>query len=71
MLHFAEQHISAIQFGAWAAIHKFLVPALPDWKDFKQERKGSMTAEEYRHFIMKITRCSKANEYISGDNTRL
>ena len=60
MLHFAEQHMSAIQFGAWAAIHRFLVPALPDWKDFKQTRKGSMAAKEYRHFRMKINKVLKS-----------
>ena len=60
MQQFAENHMPATQFGAWANVHKFLVPALRDWKDFKQERKGSMTAEEYRYYRMKINKVLKA-----------
>ena len=59
MIHFAQENMQESQYSEWVANHKFLVCALPDWKNFNQTWPNSLNAGEYRHLRSKINKVFK------------
>ena len=59
MRDFAKDTLSNQEYEVWQNRHKFLVFALPDWKNFEQERPDSLDAVQYRALRSKINQTLK------------
>ena len=59
MMHFAQENMQESQYNKWVTNHKFLIFALPDWKNFEQTRPNSLNVVQYRHIRSKINKVLK------------
>ena len=56
---FARQHMTPQVFQRWDQEHRFIVPVLPDWGAFKQQRPNALSSEEYRKTRSRINKVLK------------
>ena len=56
---FARQQMTPQVFQLWNQQHKFIIPVLPDWGAFEQQRSNSLSSEEYRKIRSRINKVLK------------
>ena len=59
MREFAMERLSKQEYQVWQKDHRFMIFALPDWKNFKQERPDSLDAVKYRALRSRINQTLK------------